>query len=197
MAWLDRAIAWVSLLMSRVGGVCLLLAALLVSIEILLRKFFLMPFNIGTELSTYALAIGASWSFSQALLYRAHVRVDVLRRLLPAKSRPFLDVLALAALGAFALLLAYHACKTAIVSWRLGSEENTPLGTPLVVPQALWAWGMLWFAIVCLRQLVLALRALLRRELERFGEIAAPVGVDEDLQDALARPSPEPSASRP
>ncbi|MGH6920600.1 MAG: hypothetical protein ACREJ0_23185, partial [Geminicoccaceae bacterium] len=62
MHLVDTVIAKVSLVMSRVGGVFLLLAALLVSLEILARKVLFLPFNIGTELSTYALAVGASWS---------------------------------------------------------------------------------------------------------------------------------------
>ena len=80
----DSVITKVSRVMSRMGGVFLLLAALLVSVEILGRKILHLPFSVGTELSSYALAVGASWSFAQALLQRAHVRIDVLRNLLPS-----------------------------------------------------------------------------------------------------------------
>jgi TRAP-type C4-dicarboxylate transport system permease small subunit len=98
---IDTVITKVSLVMSRVGGVFLLLAALLVSVEVLGRRFLFLPFSVGTELSTYALAVGASWSFAQALLQRAHVRIDVLRSLLPPRGRTFLDIVALVSLAAW------------------------------------------------------------------------------------------------
>src|SRR3954447_4600959 len=60
----------VSLWMARIGGLMLLGASVVITVEILLRKLFFLPFSIGTELSTYALAISGSWSFSYALLNR-------------------------------------------------------------------------------------------------------------------------------
>ena len=77
---LEAVLTRISLWMSRIGGLCLLAAAVLIAFEILARKFLLLPFNVGTELAAYALAIGASWSFAYALLHRAHVRIDVIYR---------------------------------------------------------------------------------------------------------------------
>jgi TRAP-type C4-dicarboxylate transport system permease small subunit len=182
----DSVITKVSLVMSRVGGVFLLLAALLVSAEILGRKVLQLPFSVGTELSSYALAVGASWSFAQALLQRAHVRIDVLRNLLPASARTFLDILALVALAAFALVLSWHVWDTVETSWRLGASENTPLGTPLVIPQLLWLWGLIWFAAVAVLETVRAFAALARGDMSALNRIAAPPGVEDEIDEALA-----------
>ena len=186
MHLIDTVITRVSLFMSRVGGVLLLLAALLVSIEILGRKFWALPFSVGTELSTYALAVGASWSFAQALLQRAHVRIDVLRNLLPPLARTWLDILALVSLAAFALLLSWHVWETVATSWSLGAKENTPLATPLVIPQVLWFWGMAWFAAVALVETVRACAALARGDMNALNRIAAPLGVEDEIDEALS-----------
>ena len=186
MQAVDTVITKVSLVMSRVGGVFLLLAALLVSVEILGRKFLFLPFNVGTELSTYALAVGASWSFSQALLQRAHVRIDVLRNLLPPLARTFLDIVALVSLAAFALVVSWHVWDTVQTSWSLGARENTPLATPLVIPQLLWFWGMAWFAVVALVETVRACAALARGDMNAVNRIAAPLGVDDEIDEVLA-----------
>lgn len=187
MATLIAFVATVSLGMSRVGGVFLLLAALLVSFEILARKLLALPFNVGTELSTYALAVGASWSFAYALLQRAHVRIDVLRRPLPQSARSVLDLLALSSLVAFGFILSWHVWGTVQTSWTLGAKENTPLATPLVIPQALWFWGIAWFTAVAALETGRAAWALLGGDDETLNRIAAPLGVEDELDDVLAK----------
>lgn len=187
MPGLQEAIANVSRLMSRTGGLFLLMAACLVSFEILARKFFYMRFGVGTELSTYALAVGASWSFAHALLQRAHVRIDVLRRPLPDAVRKALDLLALTSLVAFGLILSWHVWGTVRTSWDLGARENTPLGTALVIPQAMWFWGIVWFTLVAAIETVRAGLALARRRTGSFYRIAAPLGVEDELDEALAK----------
>jgi TRAP-type mannitol/chloroaromatic compound transport system permease small subunit len=182
----DTVITKVSLVMSRVGGVFLLLAALLVSVEVVGRKLLFLPFNVGTELSTYALAVGASWSFAQALLQRAHVRIDVLRSLLPAPARTSLDIVALVSLAAFGLIVSWHVWDTVETSWSLGARENTPLATPLVIPQLLWFWGMAWFAAVAIVETVRACAALARGDMSTVNRIAAPLGVEDEIDEVLA-----------
>jgi TRAP-type mannitol/chloroaromatic compound transport system permease small subunit len=185
-------IAGISLAMSRVGGLFLLVAAMLISIEILIRKFLFLPFNIGTELSTYALAVGASWSFAYALLQRAHVRIDVLRGRLPASARTFLDLLALVSLVVFGLILSWHVWGTVATSWKLGARENTPLATPLVIPQFMWLLGIAWFTLVAGIETARAIGALVRGDRAMVHRIAAPLGVEDELGTVLA-----PAAARP
>lgn len=183
---LELPIAAISLWMSRIGGLCLLAAAILIAFEILARKFLFLPFNVGTELGGYALAIGASWSFAYALLHRAHVRIDVLYRLLSPTVRAVLDVLALLSLAALALLLALHAWETVQTSLALNARENTPLGTPLAVPQGLWLWGMLWFALVAVQQVFSVIVDLVRGDVAGVTKAAGPIGFEEELDEAVA-----------
>ena len=79
MIIVHAAVEKISLWLARIGGLLLVLASFVITFEILVRKLFLLPFSVGTELSTYALAISGSWSFSYALLNRAPVRIDFLR----------------------------------------------------------------------------------------------------------------------
>ena len=153
--------------------------------RLLARKFFLLPFNVGTELSTYALAVGASWSFAYTLLHRAHVRIDVLRNWLPLVARAFLDVAALLSLTAVAVILAWYLFDTVEASWTLGARENTSLGTPLVLPHGLWFIGLLWFAVVCVEQLVTVLGSVLRGDADGVIAKAGPSGVEEELKEVL------------
>lgn len=178
-------VASVSLWMARIGGLMLVGSSVVITIEILARKVIHIPFSIGTELSSYALAIAASWSFSYALLNRAHVRIDVVRNWMPIGVRLCLDVLALGSLGAVAMILAWFAWDTVDTSWTLGARENTSLGTLLVIPQGLWFVGLIWFAFVCLEQLGLVARALLRGDRAGAAAIVATPDVADEIDEAL------------
>ena len=191
MGRLHDAIVVVSLWMARAGGCLLLAASVLMSVEILARKFFFLPFGIGTELSAYALAIGASWSFAYALLHRAHVRIDVLRNLAPLPVQAVLDLMAVLALAALALVLTRYAYDTAETSWALGARENTTLATPLVIPHGLWLIGLGWFALVCLEQVAQALLALARGGLPAVIRQAGPATTLDELREVQALADPK------
>lgn len=188
-------VAAVSLWMARIGGTLLLLISFLIAVEILARKFLFLPFNVGTELSTYALAVGSSWSFSYALLHRAHVRIDVLRNILPRAAQAGLDILALLSLTALAFVLAWYVYDTVETSWTLQARENTSLGTPLIIPHGLWFIGLVWFAFVCIEQTMIVLATLARGDLAGVLRQAAPAAVEEELEDVLATVEP-PLAAR-
>src|SRR5215204_5002942 len=185
MSGVHAIIAGVSLWMARAGGALLIVASTIITFEIVARKLFLLPFNVGTELSTYALAVGASWSFSYTLLHRAHVRIDVLRNWLPSVAKAVLDALALMSLTAVSLVLAWYLYDTVEASWSLGARENTSLGTPLILPHGLWFIGIVWFAIVCIEQLVTVLGSVLRGDADGVIAKAGPSGVEEELKEVL------------
>ncbi|MFC7396502.1 TRAP transporter small permease subunit [Chelatococcus sp. GCM10030263] len=196
MARLHDVVAGLSLWMARIGGLMLVAASGLISIEILARKFILIPFSVGSELSSYALAIAASWAFGYAVLNRAHVRIDVVRNWTPPAVRFGLDVLALATLAAAALILSYFAWDTVETSWLLGARENTSLGTLLVIPQGLWLIGLIWFALVCVEQLVLVGLALLRGSPGEAAAIVATPDVADEVEEALEAVDAQPVVPR-
>lgn len=185
MARFHTIVVAISLWMARIGGLMLVGSSVIITIEILARKVILIPFSIGTELSSYALAIAASWSFGYALLNRAHVRIDVVRNWTPPGIRLALDILALGTLCAVAIVLAWFAWDTVDTSWALGARENTSLGTPLVIPQGLWFAGLIWFAFVCLEQMGLVALALLRGDREAAAAIVMTPDVADEIEEAL------------
>src|SRR6266487_1212317 len=77
------------------GGALVLLAAVLIGIDVLMRKFLARSIGGADELAGYALAIGTTWGLGAALLDREHIRIDSLYGLFPKKLRLFLDVVAL------------------------------------------------------------------------------------------------------
>jgi len=127
------------------SGLLLFLAAVMIAIEVVLRKAFAYSIGGADELSSYALAISCTWGFSFALVKKSHVRIDVLYSRLPRFARSLLDITAHLLLGLYIVVLSYFAffvVKTSIIKH---SAANTPLSTPLWIPQSLWLAGLLWF----------------------------------------------------
>jgi TRAP-type C4-dicarboxylate transport system permease small subunit len=58
------------------GGALVLLAALLIAVDVVLRKVFNASIGGADELAGYALAIGTAWGLGAALLDRTHIRID-------------------------------------------------------------------------------------------------------------------------
>lgn len=160
---LDRALTaadWLSLRAVWAGGTLLLAAAFTVSVDVIARKLFAFSLGGADELSGYAFAIGSAWAFPFALLRRANVRVDALYQHLPARLCAALDILALVALGVFAVVLARYGWDVMATSWSLASRSNSALKVPLWIPQALWVAGLGLFVTTLALMLARALKAL-------------------------------------
>ena len=90
------------------GGALVLLAAVLIGVDVVMRKFFARSIGGADELAGYSLAIGTAWGLGAALLDRAHIRIDSLYVLFPQRLRLALDLVALVLLVGFFALVAWH-----------------------------------------------------------------------------------------
>src|SRR5205085_2687623 len=140
------------------GGALVLLAAVLIGIDVLMRKFLDRSIGGADELAGYSLAIGTAWGLAAALLDRAHIRIDSLYVLFPQKLRLALDALALILLVGFFALVAWHGSGVVSQSWTSGSRSQSALETPTVIAQVLWIVGLASFVVVGVLLLVQALK---------------------------------------
>src|SRR5213078_1367022 len=102
------------------GGALVLLAAVLIGIDVLMRKFLDRSIGGADELAGYSLAIGTAWGLGAALLDRAHIRIDSLYVLFPRKLRLLLDLAALILFVAFFALMTWHGLGVVSQSWTSG-----------------------------------------------------------------------------
>jgi len=159
-----RAGAWL-------GGAMIVTAAIIVAIDVIVRKLFVVTLGGADELSGYALAVGSAWAFAFALLERAHIRINLLYQHLPIRLAALLDVLGLLTFTVFVMLLTRHGYGVFLQSFVADSHSMSPLGTPLAIPQAMWVLGLALFVAVAL---LLLLRAVLALAL---GDASAVVGL--------------------
>lgn len=132
--------AWVS-------GAILLGVSILISVEVILRKVFSISMGGADEISGYAMAASCSWAFAYALFKKAHIRIDILYMKFPQTVKYALDIFSLVLFGIYMTVLSNYALQVFLTSLSRNSTANTPLHTPLWIPQLIWASGLVLFTL--------------------------------------------------
>jgi len=124
-----RGVARLAAVMGHAAGWGFFACAALITSDVLARNLLGVSTRATTELSGYALALGIAWALAHALARRAHVRIDLLVARLPAAIRPWLHLLAMLLLAAFAAVLAWAAWMLVDESLLFGARDMSVLGT--------------------------------------------------------------------
>jgi len=167
------------------GGALVLLAAILIAIDVILRAGFQTSIGGADELSGYALAIGSAWALGAALLNRAHIRIDSLYLYFPLRVRLALDVLALTLFVAFFGLVGWHGIGVLTQSWTAGSRSQSALEIPLVIPQSLWLIGLAVSLITGVALLIFALVLAARGDLIQLSRLISTRSAAEEVDDEV------------
>ena len=167
------------------GGALVLLAAVLIGIDVLMRKFLARSIGGADELAGYSLAIGTAWALGAALLDRAHIRIDSLYGLFPRRVRLALDVLGLVLFIGFFALVAWHGLGVVSQSWISGSRSQSALETPTVIPQLLWILGLAGFLVVGVVLLLRALTLAARGDLQGMAQLTSTRSAEEEIDDEI------------
>lgn len=129
------------------GGALILGSAVLVTVEVFVRKLFNMSIAGADEISGYAFGVATSLGLAFALFERAHIRVDALFLVLPRPLRIFLNFFGLALLIGFAGIVTWMAFGLVADTLEHGSRSITPMRTPLAIPQIPWLAGWMFFVL--------------------------------------------------
>src|SRR5688572_19422708 len=167
------------------GGALVLAAALLIGVDVTLRKFFQASIGGADELAGYALAIGTAWSLGAALVERAHIRIDSLYVLLPRWLRLGLDFFGIALLIAFFGLIARHGWSVVQQSWVSGSRSQSALQTPTVLPQSIWLIGLALFFLIGLALLARAAILVARGDAAAAARAISTRSAAEEVQEEM------------
>lgn len=176
--------------LSRIGvwvaGAMTLASVALISFDVIMRKLFNWSLGGADELSGYAFAISTTWAFAFVVLERANVRVDILYQYFSVRIAGFIDWLSLVALATFLGVMTRYAYEVLATSWIQNSTANTPLATPLWIPQGLWLIGLLWMSVVLIFMLIRSSIALVKGDLATVREIAGiKFSIDEAREEAI------------
>ena len=156
--------------------------AMLVGFEVVARKFFAYSVKGVDEVGGYILAIASAVGFIYALATNAHIRVDILIIRLRPRLQVGLHLLAYFTLAIFAALFAWRGLAVLWRSWILDAVAPTPLATPLILPQGLWALCLTCFALMAAAAVVRLLITIRQSGASAAAERFSPVSAQEEVR---------------
>ena len=167
------------------GGFMILLAAVVVTAEVISRKLLSFAFSGSDEIAAYLFAVGTSWSMAHVLVTRGHVRIDVLYGRLGARAKAAFDLVAIVGLAILVIAIVDRGGAIFIESLEGANRSNTPLRIPLAWPQAPWFAGFVLFLAAAAVAFLRSLQALLRGDHAGVSRIIGVPSQDEEVEGEL------------
>lgn len=181
-----NALRWVTRVSAWFAGALILIAALIIGVDIVLRTIFLKSIGGADELAGYALAIGTSWGLGIALIDRAHIRIDSLYGFFPRTARLALDFVGLGLFLAFFAFGGWHGYGVLEQSLISGSRSQSGLEVPTAIPQFAWILGLAVSLLVGLCLLVVAAVLILRGNPAGATHVISTRSAQEEVADEIA-----------
>ena len=165
------------------GGGALMLCAIMVTIDVIMRKLFAITLSGADEITGYVFAASMAWAFSYCLLFRANVRIDALYNHLSPMLRAWLDLLGVILLLVFVGLITVKAVTVFTDSLEFNSTAMTTLATPLWIPQLFWLGGLLFFLVTLIFLTLYTIVSLWRRDLKTVTRISGVRTMEEEIEE--------------
>jgi TRAP-type C4-dicarboxylate transport system permease small subunit len=168
------------------GGAIFFASAILITVEVFIRKFLSLSLGGADELSGYGFAVAVTFGFACAALDRAHIRVDTFHNWLSERGKAILDIVAAVLLLVYFGSLLQYGYRVVIDTWQMNAHSNTPLHVPLIVPQTLWWLGLVLTVAVSALLLFRACLHLALGALASSSKLIGARGMEEELSDELS-----------
>ena len=166
-----------------ISGAALMISAIIVTVDVLFRKFVGWTMSGSDEVTSYVFAASTTWAYSYCLLHRANIRIDAVYNLLPLFVRNLLDLLGVFLLLFYMSVLTDRAFITLELSLINDSVSNTTLTTPLWIPQLAWLSGLVMFIITLVFVGVYAAMAMIKGDSATVTEVAGILSIEEEIEE--------------
>jgi TRAP-type C4-dicarboxylate transport system permease small subunit len=182
---LRLGVSWVASVMAHLAGWNYVACALFITGDIVGRSAFGVSSTATVEITGYMLAGGIAWALAHTLARRAHIRVDVWVNRLPLRLRAVLHLVSLLLLGGFAAFCAWAAWELVDESLLFDAHDNSALRVPLVLPQGIWAFGIIVFCIMIMVLLLECALSLLLGKPEELDRLLGSRTLEDETAEAL------------
>lgn len=166
-----------------ISGILLFASVAIISFEVLMRKLFAYSIGGADEIASYILIISSTWAFSYALFHKAHIRIDLLYGKFGPRIQSLLDILSMVFLMIFMFPLTYYAFEVLRTTLEKGSTANTPLQTPLWIPQSAWFIGLAGFSAVIVLFVINAIAHFVVNDFEGLGKWSGVTTLEESIEE--------------
>ena len=163
-----------------------MLAAIMVTLDVLSRKYLNVTMSGSDEITGYVFAGSTTWAYAYCLLHRSNIRIDALYNILPKGVRAVLDIVGLLLLQLYMGYLTSKAVGVFVDSWVNDSVSVTTLLTPLWIPQLVWLTGLLFFNITLVFLIVYAVLSFFVGGSAAVQRLTGTLSVQEEIAEETA-----------
>jgi len=165
------------------GGGTLMLAAIMVTIDVLARKYLNVTMSGSDEITGYVFAGATTWAYAYCLLHRSNIRIDALYNLFPRGVRATLDIVGLIGLLVFMGFFTSKAVGVVEQTWINNSVSVTTLLTPLWIPQIIWLGGLLFFNVTLIFLIVYTVLSFIVEGPGAVQKLAGTMSVQDEVTE--------------
>jgi TRAP-type C4-dicarboxylate transport system permease small subunit len=183
LAVIHRLLGRVSLWAVWAGGAALMICAIMVTGDVLSRKYLNVTMSGSDEITGYVFAGATTWAYAYCLLHRSNIRIDALYNLLPRFMRAVMDIVGLVLLLVFMGFFTTKAVGVFAETWENNSVSVTTLLTPLWIPQIVWLTGLLFFNVTLIFLIVYTILAFILEGAGAVQRLAGTMSVQEEMAE--------------
>ncbi|WP_108260879.1 TRAP transporter small permease subunit [Mangrovicoccus ximenensis] len=165
------------------GGLGMILVAVMITIDVILRKFTPVTLGGATEIAGFVFAAATAVAYPYALIDRANIRIDPVYTHLPPRIRAVLDAVAMVLLLIFVATLTKSIYGVFSKSWNSGTMTVGVVSIPLWMPQFFWMLGYVLFFLTALFLAICAVVSLLRRDYAHVNRVAGIPSIEEAIEE--------------
>ena len=143
-----------TLILAWVAAILFVLAGCMLTYEVLARYFFVRPTIWAAELSQLCLIWGSLLGMPWALSARRHISVDAVTRLLAPKVQRLVEIIAMAFILVFSVMVTIKGWEIFYESFERGRTSGTMLDLPAWVAELPVAIGFALLAIQAVIEII-------------------------------------------
>lgn len=168
-------------------GAILGLTALLVTLEVILRRAPNISIGGADAVSGYAFGVATALALSSARFERPHICIDALMDLSPMGPRPLITLFGRALLIGFALVVVAMVWTMVADTLEYGSHAITPKGVPLAIPRIPWLPGWMFFVFAGVLIAAVGVQRIARRDKAGVRDLIGIKSLDEQIKGETVR----------
>lgn len=163
LKWIDKTSHFFGI----VGGILLVIAALMVFYEVCMRFFFGSPSTWVTEISIYLIVAATLVSLAYVAKENAHIRVDFITAMLSPRANQILEITNSLFALFFLLFLSWEGIKLTVDAYIVGEVTATIIRAPRFILLGLIPLGSIIFILQYLRTTAILFKTVFRSKVER------------------------------